>query len=264
MPAPTPDDLLDTAVTAARLAGAVLAAKFGGERTIEHKGRIDLVTDADRAAEAAALEAIRSRYPDHEILAEEAGASGRSPIRWIVDPLDGTTNFAHGIPHFSVSVAAEVEGVLVAGAVLDPIRDELYRAAKGRGAFLGRRRLAATRVGDVADAVLATGFPYWVQERPEEVVTLFDAFLRRARGVRRFGSAALDLAWVAAGRYDGFFEKGLKPWDMAAGVLIVEEAGGTVSGLDGRPLDLARGDLLAAGAELHPKLVEIARAGARL
>jgi myo-inositol-1(or 4)-monophosphatase len=260
MHSPTPETLLDTAVAAARSAGAILAAKFGGPRTVEHKGAIDLVTDADRAAEAAALGVIRGRFPDHEILAEESGAtSGRSPCRWIVDPLDGTVNYAHGIPQFAVSIACEVEGRLAAGAILDPIRDELFTAARGGGAFLNGRRLATTGVASLREALLATGFPYWVHERPEEVVSLFDAFLRRAQGLRRFGSAALDLAWVAAGRYDGFFERGLKPWDFAAGQLLVEEAGGRCTAFDGGPVDHARGELIAAGASLHPRLVETAR-----
>ncbi len=260
MSAPDPASLLETAVAAARSAGAILAARFGGQRTVEHKGRIDLVTDADRAAEAAALGVIRARFPDHAILAEESGGTeGGAAFRWIVDPLDGTVNYAHGIPHFSVSIACEEHGRLVAGAILDPIRDELFTATRGGGAFLGERRLATTGVAEVHRALLATGFPYWVHERPEEVVTLFDGFLRRAQGLRRFGSAALDLAWVAAGRYDGFFERGLKPWDMAAGALLVEEAGGRVSALDGGPAELARGEVIAAGEALHPLLVAIAR-----
>jgi len=255
---PAHDELLACAVAAAEAGAKVLADRFGGERRIEHKGHIDLVTDADRAAEEAVLAVIRDRFPGHAILAEEEGASGASPVRWIVDPLDGTTNYAHGIPHFCTSVACEIGGRLEVGVIVDPLRGECFRAARGRGAFLGGTRLRVTDPGALDRAVLATGFPYWVQERTEEVLELFGAFLRRAQGVRRFGSAALDLAWVAAGRYDGFFELKLKPWDVAAGVLLVEEAGGIVTGLEGGPFDLRDGDTLAAGPALHPLLVPVA------
>lgn len=255
----SPDSLLAAAVSAAERAGAVLAGKFGGERQIEHKGAIDLVTDADKAAEVAALDAIRERFFDHAILAEEEGASGTSAFRWIVDPLDGTTNYAHGIPHFAVSVACEVNGRIEAAAILDPMRGELFTATIGGGARLNGRPIRVTGAQEVDRAVLATGFPYWVHERPEEVERLFSAFLRKAQGLRRFGAAALDLAWVAAGRYDGFFEVKLKPWDVAAGLLIVREAGGVVSDLRGGEFDLFDGDTLAANPALHAKLAEIGR-----
>ena len=254
------EQLLEGAIAAAKAGAAVLAEKFGGNRQIEHKGHIDLVTDADKAAEEAILAVIRSRFPEHAILAEEEGASGDSPFRWIVDPLDGTTNYAHGIPHFCTSVACEVNGRLEVGVIVDPLRDEIFSAARGRGAFLGGRRLQVTDAAQLDRAVLATGFPYWVQERTDEVMELFGAFLHVARGLRRYGSAALDLAWVAAGRYDGFFELKLKPWDVAAGVLLVEEAGGLVTGLEGGPFDLQQGDTMAAGAALHRQMVPVASA----
>ncbi len=254
------DELLDVALAAADAGAAVLAAKFGGARQIEHKGHIDLVTDADKAAEAAVLDVIRGRFPDHAILAEEEGASGTSPYRWIVDPLDGTTNYAHGIPQFCTSVACEVNGSVVAGAIVDPMRAERFCAAEGHGAFLNGKRLHVAEATELDAAVLATGFPYWVHEHADEVLELFGAFLRKAQGLRRFGSAALDMAWVAAGRYDGFFELKLKPWDVAAGLVIVREAGGVVTGLDGAAFDLADGDTLAANPALHAKLVPVARA----
>ncbi|WP_373047236.1 inositol monophosphatase family protein [Vulgatibacter sp.] len=257
---PSNEELLAAALAAAEAGGAVLAERFGGERRIEHKGHIDLVTDADQAAEEAVLAVIRERFPDHAILAEEEGASGASRFRWIVDPLDGTTNYAHGIPHFCTSVACEVDGALAVGAIVDPMRDERFTAATGLGAFCNGKRLQVTDVDRLDRAVLATGFPYWVQERPEEVLALFGAFLRRAQGVRRFGAAALDLAWLAAGRYDGFFELKLKPWDVAAGVVLVREAGGVVSAFDGGPFDMKGGDTLAAGPALHPLLVPVADA----
>src|SRR5690606_16170488 len=173
-------------------------------RRIEHKGAIDLVTDADRAAEAAIVDAIRARFPAHAILAEEGGETGESRFRWIVDPLDGTTNYAHGLPQFCTSVACEVDGSIVAGAIVDPMREERFTAVRGGGAFLDGERLHVGDTADLQQALLATGFPYWVHERPDEPLALFGAFVRVARGVRRYGSAALDLAWLAAGRYDGF------------------------------------------------------------
>lgn len=252
------ENLLEAAVQAARLAGDVLSEKFGGKRTIEQKGLIDLVTDADKAAEEAALGHIRRTFPDHAILAEEEGASGSSTTRWIVDPLDGTTNYAHGIPHFAVSVACEIDGRIQVAAILDPMREELFTASRGGGAFLNGERIRVTDEHRLDHAVLATGFPYWVQERPAEVLALFGDFLARARGIRRFGAAALDLAWVAAGRYDGFFELKLKPWDVAAGMLLVEEAGGNVSDFQGAPVDFANGDILAGNPALHRAMVPVA------
>lgn len=257
---PTHDELLAGALAAAEAGARVLAERFGGRRRIEHKGAIDLVTDADRAAEAAIVDAIRARFPAHAILAEEGGETGESRFRWIVDPLDGTTNYAHGLPQFCTSVACEVDGSIVAGAIVDPMREERFTAVRGGGAFLDGERLHVGDTADLQQALLATGFPYWVHERPDEPLALFGAFVRVARGVRRYGSAALDLAWLAAGRYDGFFEMGLKPWDLAAGVLLVEEAGGVCSDLDGGPLDLERGDVVAAGKALHPAMIATSRA----
>lgn len=255
---PGTDELLQTAVRAAREAGAVLAERFSGPRRLEHKGAIDLVTDADRAAEAAALGVIREAHPDHAILAEESGASGASPFRWIVDPLDGTTNFAHYVPQFAVTVACEVEGRVEAGVIFDPMRGELFHATRGGGAWRDGERIAVSSESEVGRALLSTGFPYWIHERPDYPLRLFAAFLQRAQGVRRFGAAALDLAWLACGRYDGFFELGLKPWDVAAGALLVEEAGGVVTNLDGSPFTLDGGQILAAPPALHGGLLEIA------
>lgn len=252
------ENLLAAATEAARLAGQVLTEKFGGPRQIEQKGLIDLVTDADKAAEEAALGHIRRTFPDHAILAEEEGASGSSTTRWIVDPLDGTTNYAHGIPHFAVSVACEVAGRIQVAAILDPMRQELFTASRGGGAFLNGDRIRVTDEGRLDHAVLATGFPYWVQEKPDLVLALFGEFLSKARGIRRFGAAALDLAWVAAGRYDGFFELKLKPWDLAAGMLLVEEAGGRISDFRGGPVDFTDGNILAANDALHGAMVPLA------
>ncbi|MHB8877753.1 MAG: inositol monophosphatase family protein [Myxococcaceae bacterium] len=256
----------------ARAAGRILAERFDGERTVEFKGAIDLVTDADRAAEAALLAYLRGRFPGHAILAEESGLSegvsqdhhgynpekgggqGFSAFRWLVDPLDGTTNYAHRVPHFCVSVAVEGPGGLLAGVVFDPLRDELFSAGRGQGAWLNGRKLEVSSPPGLERALVCTGFPYDVRERPEVPVGLFDHFIRKVQGLRRMGSAALDLAYVAAGRFDGFFEVGLKPWDIAAGALLVEEAGGVVTRFDGAKLELERGEVLAAGQGLHSAL----------
>ncbi len=251
--------LRQTAEDAARLAGKLLAERFEGPRTIEYKGGIDLVTDADRAAEEAILELVQARYPDHAILAEESGATagtatGKERLRWIIDPLDGTTNYSHRLPHFSVSIAVEDAQGVVIGVVFDPIREELFAATRGQGATLNGSPIRVSQTLTMDQALLCTGFPYDVRERPDAPLGLFDRLVRKARGMRRFGSAALDLAYIACGRYDGYFEFGLKPWDLAAGALLVREAGGVVTRIDGAPLDLHQGDLLAGGAALHALL----------
>lgn len=250
---------LQLAEAAAREAGRILVERFSRERTLEHKGAIDLVTDADTAAEEAILRMIRERFPDHAILAEESGAQGESEVRWIIDPLDGTTNYAHGIPQFAVTIACEVAGRVDVGVIYDPMRDELFSAVRGQGAFRNGERIAVSRIERVGDAVLCTGFPYWIHQEYEGPLALFGAYLRRAQAVRRFGAAAIDLAWIACGRFDGFFELGLKPWDVAAGVLLIEEAGGKVSHLDGSPMRLDGGQILTAPPVLHAELLEIAR-----
>ena len=238
-------ELRATAEEAARLAGRVLAERFGGARTIEFKGGIDLVTDADRAAEAVLLAFLHQRHPEHAVLAEESGYAPGAGLRWIVDPLDGTTNYAHRVPHFCVSVAVDSAEGTLAGAIYEPLRDELYSAARGQGATLDGEPMRAGPVQLLSQALVATGFPYDVHQRPEVPMGLLAQFIPRARGIRRMGSAALDLAYVASGRYDAFFELGLKPWDIAAGALLVQEAGGAMTHADSAPFTLARGDVLA-------------------
>jgi myo-inositol-1(or 4)-monophosphatase len=263
------DILLETAIEGARRSGRALADRFLGTRIIEFKGGIDLVTDADRVSEAVLLAWLHQRHPDHAVLSEEGGTAsgGRSATaappgsgyRWIVDPLDGTTNYAHRLPHYSVSVAVEGKDGVLAGAVYDPSRDELFSAARGRGATLNGLPLQASAVDTLDRALLCTGFPYNVQEHPEGPMGLVMRFIRKAQGIRRFGSSALDLAYVAAGRYDGYFEFGLKPWDVAAGSLIVSEAGGAVTRIDGAPYDTSVTDILAAGPALAATLQEECR-----
>ena len=252
-------ELREACAEAARRGGEVLRGAFGRRRTIEYKGGIDLVTDADRASEAALLEFIGRRYPGAAVLAEESGASGTASgrLRFIVDPLDGTTNYAHGFPHFAVNVAVEDERGLAAGATYDPLRDELFLGARGEGATLDGEPIAVSEGGDLMRALLVTGFPYDVHESPELPLRLFGAFLSRARAIRRTGSAALDLAYVACGRFDGFWEMKLKPWDLAPGILMVGEAGGRVADYRGEGAMMERGEICAAGPALHPALMQV-------
>ena len=215
-------------------------AAFGGTFQISKKGAIDLVTEVDVAVERMIRELIAERHPGHDVLAEELGGpeTRTSPYCWICDPIDGTTNFAHGVPIFCSTIALEVDGQLEVGAIYDPTRDELYTAERGRGAYLNGAPIHVSTAGSLIDSLLVTGFPYTVQQKLEELVGLFAVFLSRSRAVRRLGSAALDICYVAAGRMDGFWEQGLNAWDIAAGVLLVQEAGGTVTDLDGGPFDL--------------------------
>lgn len=261
------EELVEVCVEAARRGGAVLRERFGKLRTVELKGGIDLVTDADRASEAAVLGFLSARFPSAALLAEESGATGAARraggLRFVVDPLDGTTNYAHGLPHFAVNVAAEDRDGLAAGATYDPLRDELFTAARGGGAFLNGERLRASRCDDLGRALLVTGFPYDVHLNHAFALRLFGAFVTRARGVRRLGSAALDLAYVAAGRFDGFWEERLKPWDVAAGILLAREAGAAVTDLEGEGRMLETGDVVAAGPALQPTLLEVIAAARR-
>ena len=260
MTAPAAPVLLEAAVDLARAAGAVLREGHGRAHRPEHKGRIDLVTDYDRRAERVLLEGIARRFPDHAVLAEESGLSpargGAAAVRWIVDPLDGTTNFAHNYPFFCVSIAAEVEGSLQAAAVYDPVRDELFSASAGAGATLNGAPLGVSDIARVEDALLVTGFPYDVREHPEASLPRFAAFLMRAQGIRRDGSAALNLCYLAAGRFDGFWEQQLSAWDIAAGTLLIREAGGRVTDYDGRDIGIEHTAVVAGNPAIHRWLLE--------
>jgi myo-inositol-1(or 4)-monophosphatase len=254
-----PSPYLQTAIDAVRRAGEIQRRAFGGSFQIDKKGTIDLVTEVDFEVERMVRALIAERYPDHDVLAEELGgpAKARSRFCWICDPLDGTTNFAHGVPIFCSTIALEIDGRLEVGAVYDPTRDELFTAERGRGAYLNGTRLSVSRAERLIDSLLVTGFPYTVQEKLQELVGLFAAFLARSRAVRRLGSAALDICYVAAGRMDGFWEQGLNAWDIAAGVLIVEEAGGMVTDLDGGPFVLRSGRIIASNGRIHAELREV-------
>jgi myo-inositol-1(or 4)-monophosphatase len=252
---------MEGCAAAARAGAAVLRARWGGRRTIDKKGAIDLVTDADRASEEAVLAVLRDRFPGAGVLAEESGASGSASagLRFLVDPLDGTTNYAHGLPHFAVNVAAADARGVAAGATCDPMRGELFLAARGGGATVDGRPLRHSGCAALGDALLVTGFPYDIHVAHEAVLRLFGAMVTRARGVRRLGSAALDLAWVACGRFDGFWEVRLKPWDLAAGLVLAREAGAVVTDLEGGDRVLETGGVLAAAPALHPRLLEVVR-----
>ncbi len=255
--------MLNFATQTAREAGCILADRLGRAIQISNKGDIDLVTEADLAAEKLIIERIKSRYPRHAILAEESGASegaitieGKSEWKWIVDPLDGTTNYAHKYPCFCVSIALERAGRIEIGVVYDPTRDEMFAAERGQGATLNERRIRVSSVEDLNQAMLCTGFPYDVRERPE-FARHFASFIMKAQAVRRDGSAALDLAYVACGRFDGFWEDGLNPWDVAAGVLLIEEAGGRVSDYSNGPLDIYTPKVIASNGLIHDQMLAV-------
>lgn len=252
----------EVACQAARRGGDVLRKRFRSADAlhVELKGLHDFVTEVDREAEHAVADLLRGRYPEHGILAEEGtvGAAG-SQLRWVIDPLDGTTNFIHGLAIFSVSVALEGPDGPLAGAIYDPVHDELFHARRGGGAKLDGSPIRCSQLPALDDALLATGFPFRQLERLDLYLRSFEALVRRTSGIRRAGSAALDLAHVACGRYDGFWECGLSRWDMAAGCLLVEEAGGIVTDLTGGRTHLASGDLLAAGAAVHAAMLGVTR-----
>ena len=253
--------LLTTAIEAVVQAGDLQMAHFGRDFQIDKKGTIDLVTEVDVAVERMFRALIAGRFPDHQILAEEMGGAASAPAGpcWVFDPIDGTTNFAHGLPIFCASLALEIDGVAEIGAVYDPNRKELFTAERGGGAFLNGAPLRVSPAAELVDAMLVTGFPYDVHKRVDEIVGLFAAFVGQARAVRRLGSAAIDLCYVAAGRLDGFWESDLKPWDIAGGALIVAEAGGRVTGTDGAPFTSRGGHVLATNGRLHDDMLAVIR-----
>jgi len=238
-------------------AGEEILNLFPHIHEISYKGAINLVTEADLKSEGIIKEAIRSRYPNHTILAEESGLEERGDIRWIIDPLDGTTNFAHGLPWFCTSLALEIEGEIVLGIIYNPVLKECFSAIKEKGTFLNQKPIKVSQTKELGKALLATGFPYDIQQSPEPVMTRFRNMIMHARGVRRAGSAAIDLCYVACGRFDGFWEERLYPWDTAAGMLIVQEAGGKVSDFSGNFYSIYGKEILATNGFLHKDMLRI-------
>jgi myo-inositol-1(or 4)-monophosphatase len=258
--APNPQ-FLATAVEAVTRAGEIQMARFGRDIRIEKKGTIDLVTEVDLAVERMFRTLVAERFADHHVLAEEldAGVSIPAGPCWVFDPLDGTTNYAHGLPIFCSSLALEIDGVAEVAAIFDPNRQELFTAERGGGAFLNGRPLHVSGTSTLVDAMLVTGFPYDIHRRVDEMLGLFGQFLGVARAVRRLGSAAIDLCYVAAGRMDGFWELSLKAWDTSAGALIVAEAGGRVTTLDGSPFASQAGEVVATNGLIHEQMLDIIR-----
>ncbi len=250
-------EFLETAAGIAREAGALIAGYHARGIGFELKGDFDLVTEADRASERLIVERLRSRFPTHSIVAEEGGGTeGSSEYTWYVDPLDGTTNFAHGFPMFNVTLGLERAGELIAGVVYHPIHDEMFAAEAGGGAYLNNHRIHVSKAARVEDALVATGFPS--RKRHENVnVHFYYQLAMMSHGVRRAGAAALDLAYVACGRLDAFWEFGLNPWDMAAGVLLVREAGGALSDMHGGPFHLRGPHMLADNSALHQPMLGV-------
>lgn len=260
MSAPDPV-FLATAVEIVLRAGEIQMSRRESGFQIDKKGTIDLVTEADLECENMCRAVLAERFPQHDILAEELSSGPGQPrtsrFRWVFDPLDGTTNYAHGLPVFCASLALEIDGQTEVGAIYDPTRKELFTGERGQGAFVNGTRLRVSETSSLLDALLVTGFPYDVHEKLVPLLAMFGAFLGQARAVRRLGSAALDLCYVAAGRFDGFWEQTLKPWDVAAGALIVEEAGGRITGMDGSRFDPAAAHLVASNGQIHAAMLDV-------
>jgi myo-inositol-1(or 4)-monophosphatase len=251
-------DFLAVAGEAARRAGRLLRENIHGPREIAYKGDINLVTEMDTRSERAVVETLRASFPDHGIIAEEETTiRNGSGYTWIIDPLDGTTNYAHGYPCFSVSIALEHEGDVIAGVVYDPMREELFSARKGEGAALNGKAIRVSDTDTLIKSLLATGFPYDRKTSEKNNLDYFHDLLMASQEVRRDGSAALDLCSVATGRFDGFWELKLKPWDVAAGSLIVREAGGMVTDLSAGPFDMHAEEILASNGRIHEQMAEV-------
>jgi myo-inositol-1(or 4)-monophosphatase len=250
---------LSTAIEAVVRAGELQMAKFGRGVRVNKKSAIDLVTEVDVEVERMFRDLVAERFPDHDVLAEEFGDRGARGARhrWVFDPIDGTTNFTHGVPIFCASLALEIDGEAAVAAVYDPNREELFTAEATAGSWLNGERLAVSRTDKVIESMLVTGFPYTVHEEADTFVAVFGKVLKHARAVRRLGSAAIDMCWVAAGRMDGFWEASLKPWDTRAAALILEEAGGQVTGMDGKKWIPDHGHILATNGLIHAELLRI-------
>jgi len=250
-----------TAIDVAKSAGLLLKRNIGRRHTIEFKGVIDVVTEMDIKAEEMIMKTIKARFPGHGILTEESlEQKSGSGYRWIIDPLDGTTNYSHGFPVFCVSIALEREGEIILGVVFNPMLNELFTAEKGKGAYLNNKRIRVSGISELTKSLLATGFPYDVRTSPDNNISHFANFAVRVQAIRRAGSAALDMCYVACGRFDGFWELKLKPWDTAAAMLIIKEAGGIVTDFKGSAFSLYSGETLASNGLVHDEMIEILNA----
>jgi len=248
---------LDTAVKAAMESGSVLMANLGNVNSVSLKAKNDLVTEVDFLSEKLIVDLIKSNHPDHSILAEEGGESDDvSEYRWLIDPIDGTMNYAHSYPFFSVSIALEYKGEIILGVVYDPVKKEMFSAESGKGACLNGKFIAPSRTYNLEDGLLATGILQTDENIVEANLVNFCNFMRDARGVRRDGSAALDLCYVACGRYDGFWELGLNPWDTAAGAFIVKESSGKVTNLTGGNFTVYKGEIVASNGLIHDQMID--------
>ena len=251
-------DYLAVAVEAARLGGKILREHYQRVKTIEFKGETDLVTDVDRRSEKEIVNLLTSRFPNHSILAEEGTNSEKnSEFKWVIDPLDGTTNYAHGYPVFCTSIALEQNKDILVGAVYQPMTNELFVAERGSGAFRNGEKIKVSRVQELNRALLATGFPPQVRQSPEQALQHFSAFVRRSQSIRRDGSAALNLCCVASGLFDGFWEAHLKPWDTAAGLLMIREAGGMVSRFSNMDYSIYQPQTLATNGLIHDEMQQV-------
>ena len=250
--------MLNFAIRVAKDAGRLLRDRVGTRIDVDHKGSINLVTDVDLASERLIREAISTYYPRHEVLGEEGGLSeSGSEYRWVVDPLDGTTNYAHGYPIFCVSIALECKGEIVLGVVYDPMRDELFAAERGGGAALNNRPIRVSKTAELMQGLLSTGFPYDIKTSKLTNLDHWANFAMNAQALRRDGAAALDLCYVACGRFDGFWELNLSPWDTAAGALIVTEAGGRVTNFSGGPFSNYKPEVVASNGLIHDRMLEV-------
>ncbi|HYA15671.1 MAG TPA: inositol monophosphatase family protein [Syntrophales bacterium] len=252
------DDYNKFAISVAREAGIFLKEKLSDKHVIDYKGEINIVTEADRMSEELIKSRIQRKYPHHDILAEESidTATG-SEFRWLVDPLDGTTNYAHGYPVFCVSIALEEKGEIRLGVIYNPILDEIFVAEKGRGAFLNNRKVSVSNTSDLSRSLLATGFPYDIRDNDNNNINYFTGMAKNAQAIRRAGSAALDMAYVAMGRFDGFWELKLMPWDTAAGLLLIIEAGGMVTDLFGGNFSINSPHVLATNGKIHYDMIDV-------
>jgi myo-inositol-1(or 4)-monophosphatase len=258
-------ELKDFAINLAREAGKLLTGKFNSKHEIHYKGEIDLVTEADKMSEDLIIAAINSSFPDHGILSEESPAqNSQAKLRWIIDPLDGTTNYAHGYPVFCVSIALENEGVIVLGVIYDPLRQDMFVAERGKGAYLNGKKLKVSATAKLSRSLLATGFPYDIRVSKDNNINHFNLMAVEAQAIRRAGAAALDIAYLAAGRFDGFWELKLMPWDMAAGCLMVKESGGIISNMSGSSWDIYSPNVLASNGLIHDQMINVFKTSLRM